>query len=126
MTVDRLSRFRGTRESRNKHIADEAINLLKRAVAEEMPATAISANLEALMQRWEARGVSWLRPDQVPYDPDEWLTANELAERADVDAATVRRWHLRGHITAEKGSDKLLYFNVGEVVGYQARRGIGR
>jgi hypothetical protein len=111
------------RELRNKRIAIEAVALLDRAATEEglRVQAWLQHEVEEFRRRWEKRGVPWLRV--VPtYDPDEWLTANEMAERADVKPDTVRRWHYRGYITAEKGGDSQLYYNVGEVVRYQAKR----
>lgn len=113
------------RELRNKRIAIEALDLLERVAALDGTADELEwlrDEFGALLARWEGRGVTWLRPIQVPYDPDEWLTAAEMAERADVEPDTVRRWHYRGHITSVVGSDGRPYYNVGEVVAYQARR----
>lgn len=57
----------------------------------------------------------------MPFDPDDWLPATEMSQRADVEPSTVRRWHLRGHITAETVNG-VLHYNVGEVVAYLAKR----
>lgn len=111
-----------SRELRNKRISIEAVNLLERAAtADGMRVQEwVRQELAAFRARWEARGVPWLRP-VANYDPDEWLTAHDMAARADVEATTVRRWHLRGHITAHMLGDRL-YYNVGEVVAYLAKR----
>lgn len=113
---------RESRELRNKRIAMDAFTLLDRAVNESvtMGPESLRIEVEDLRKRWESRGVLWLRP-RFGYDPDEWLTANEMATEADVEPSTVRRWHLRGHITAQT-VNKVLYYNVGEVVAYLAKR----
>ncbi|PKQ59737.1 hypothetical protein B5566_02530 [Mycobacterium sp. MHSD3] len=113
------------RELRNKRIALEAINLLEYAATEEGLRRVqdwVRHELEAFRRRWEARGVPWVRPDRNHYDPDEWLTARDMAERADVQPDTVRRWHYRGYITSIPGADGRPLYNVGEVVAYQAKR----
>ena len=116
---------REPREVRNKRIAIEAVTLLERIANDEGGMRAqewARYELEQFRQRWEARGVKWLRPPREPFDPDEWLSAPDMAERSDVKAETVRRWHLRGHITAITNDDGGLLFNVGEVNAYLARR----
>lgn len=113
------------RELRNKRIALEAINLLEYAATEEGLRRVqdwVRCELEAFRRRWEARGVPWMRPDTTPFDPDEWLTADEMAKRADVKPDTVRRWHYRGYITSIPDAGGRRLYNVGEVVAYQARR----
>ncbi|WP_156752957.1 hypothetical protein [Mycobacterium sp. 1245801.1] len=112
-----------SRELRNKRVAMDAFDLLDRAVQESttMGPETLRIEVEDLRRRWESRGVMWLRPDRTPYDPDEWLTANEMAERADVRPITVRMWANRGHITSQR-IDGHVYYNVGEVVAYQGRR----
>jgi hypothetical protein len=111
-----------SRELRNKRIAIEAVNLLERAASAEGMRVQewVRHELATFRGRWEKRGVPWLRP-VTNYDPDEWLTAHEMAARADVEATTVRRWHLRGHITAHM-LDGRLHYNVGEVNAYLAKR----
>lgn len=106
-----------SRELRNKMIAIEALMLLSK-VTPEPP------ELEELYQRWEKRGVRWLRPELSIVHPDDWLSAAAMAEHVDVDAATIRRWHYRGHITSMQGSDGRAVFNVGDVLRYRARRGL--
>jgi hypothetical protein len=113
--------YREPREVRNKRIAIEAITLLERTVEGELSAKSLALELETFHRRWE-RHVSWTRPVRVHYDPDEWLPAAEMAARADVEPETVRRWHLRGHITAIRGDGNVLLFNVGEVNAYLVRR----
>lgn len=101
-----------SRELRNKRIAIDAANRLARIDGDEFA---------SFQKHWEARGITWLRPAREPYDPDDWLPATEMAARSDVAPETVRRWHLRGHITAQSFSG-LLHYNVGEVVAYLAKR----
>ena len=107
-----------SREERNRRIALEALGLLERAARVD-PVTAVE--VEALHRRWEQRGVRWTRPREFVLEPDDWWPAQILAEEIDVDAATIRRWALRGHITARKSRQGLLY-NVGEIMAYRARR----
>ncbi|PJE24744.1 MAG: hypothetical protein CK431_04410 [Mycobacterium sp.] len=112
-------RVKESREVRNKRIAIEAIDLIGAIIAGHADP---KADLDALIARWEGRGVAWLRPSGALFDPDEWLNANDMAARADVKPETVRRWHLRGYITSMRDSDGGLLFNVGEVAALQARR----
>lgn len=107
-----------SREERNRRIALEALDLLKRASRID-PMTAVE--VEALHRRWERRGVRWTRPRRFILDPADWLPAQILSEELDVEAATIRRWALRGHISSRKSQQGKL-FNVGEIVAYRARR----
>ena len=110
-----------SREERNRRIALEALDLLGRAAQGELTGSVLAAEVHALHARWEAQGVRWTRPRQFVLEPDAWLPAAWLADELDVDAATIRRWALRGHISSRQ-SDEGLLFNVGEIVAYRARR----
>lgn len=118
MSAKRVHVYRETREERNKRIALEALTLLEKAAGGK----AVSLELEELHRRWEARGVRWTRPTPLICDPDDWLTANDMAEYFDVTAEMVRRWHYRGRITSERSPDGTPLYNVGEVIAYRARR----
>lgn len=121
MTQQFVHVYRETRELRNKRIALEAIGLLQRC-AYILDDPVISNELDLFRQRWEARGVTWLRPADTPFNPDAWLPAPEIAKLADVTPNAVRNWYTRGHITSTDGPNGRPLFNVGEVVRYQARR----
>jgi hypothetical protein len=110
-----------SREERNRRIAVEALTLLDRAARTDR---VIAVEVEALHRRWEQRGVRWTRPRAFILDPADWLPAQILAEEIDVDAATIRRWALRGHISSRKSVQGKL-FNVGEILAYRARRAGG-
>ncbi|AER47647.1 hypothetical protein DS6A_93 [Mycobacterium phage DS6A] len=112
------------RAVRNKRVALDAIGLLERIVS-LLDLDGLRAELAAFHDRWAARGVHWTRPPEPgAFDLDAWLTADDIAELADVSADAVRRWHYRGHITRLYGDDGRPRYNVGEVVKYQARRAI--
>lgn len=118
MTNGRVHVYRESREDRNKRIAIEAIDLLERAVAGN---DELAHEVELFHQRWESRGVNWTRPGLMHLDLDDWVSAAEMAEFADVAPNTIHQWRSRGHITSIPGPNGPL-FNVGEVVAYQARR----
>lgn len=112
------------RAERNKRVAIEAIQLLDRAATEEGLRVQewLRHELAAFRERWAARGVPWVNPPSASaFDFDQWVTAEEMAEHADVRPGTVRMWHHRGHITSMIRDGRTLY-NIGEVVKYQNRR----
>jgi hypothetical protein len=94
--------------------------------AAKLSGDVLRRELRDFHDRWIARGVLWLRPSLVPFDPDAWLSAAEMAELADVKPGTVREWHYRGHITSIESADGSPLYNVLEVVRYQARRNLGK
>ncbi|DAZ90133.1 Uncharacterised protein [Mycobacteroides abscessus subsp. bolletii] len=112
--------YRESREVRNKRIAIIAIDLLTRVVAGDIadPAAALARFHQARVDEH----VYWTQPSAMPYDPDQWLTANEMAEIADVLPSTVQQWNYRGYITSSQAHDGTKLYNVGEVNRYLARR----
>lgn len=127
--MNHVHKYREPRETRNKRIAIEAIALLRRMVnvlnrARQGVMLDVDAGdeLEEFTRRWEKRDVPWVRPGGPAYDPDTWLTANEMALYMDTTAAAVRRWAYRGHVTVLDGAESPLY-NVGECMAYRAKKG---
>jgi hypothetical protein len=112
--------MRYSREARNKLVALDAIGLIERALDTDSMGL-LDLEFDAFHERWTEAGVSWTRRLPAAFDFDDWLPATEMAEYADVEPATVRRWHLRGHITADK-VDGVMHYNVGEVIKYLAKR----
>lgn len=111
-----------SREQRNKRVAIQAIGLLEQ-ITELLELPALRDELDRLHTEWEAAGITWTRPPKPgAFNMDAWLPGPEIAELADVDTATVRVWHHRGHITAIRDDQGRNLYNVGDVVRYQARR----
>ncbi|DAZ90331.1 hypothetical protein [Mycobacteroides abscessus] len=120
MTTTHVHVYRESREARNKRIAITAIDLLTRIVAGDISDPA--AALARFHQERINEHVYWTQPSTMPYDPDQWLTANEMAEIADVEPGTVQKWNHRGYITSSEAHDGTKLYNVGEVNRLLAKR----
>ena len=68
----------------------------------------------------------WFPPeDPIMSDPNDLLTATELADRLRVKPSTVLDWHRAGRIPSVRLTPKVLRFNLGDVVAALRRPALG-
>lgn len=120
MNVD-VSRF-DSREDRAKRVALAAIDLACHLARDEHDA----AKIESFRSRWVGAGAGWVAVRQTPIDPDDWLSAGEMAALVDVSASAVYKWRCRGHISERRDPNGRPLFNVGEVLAWLAAQRMRR
>lgn len=76
-------------------------------------------DLYRLDQRWAAYGIHWPNPPLDHIEPDEWLTAADVAHLADRTPADIYRWARRGNIQQRASADGSPEYLVGSVINYQ-------
>lgn len=68
-----------------------------------------------------AYGQSWIIDGQyIP--PETEMTAEQLADWADVSKRTVQKWVERGHLERRLNADKQVVFLLADLIEYQKRR----
>lgn len=113
------------REDRAKRVALAYRQLLLQvAYGEVCDATAA---LAACDEYWLDRGQHWVSPAIDPYDPDDWITANDAAHYTGYEPTTIRKWaelKRKGNdgITEKIGPDGRPRYNIGDIRLYDARR----
>ena len=77
------------------------------------------AACRALDERMFGWGQSWVAPQIAVVQPDDWLPSTLAADLAGVEAATVRRWRLRGRIEGRWRAGRWEY-RAGDVIAVLA------
>lgn len=68
-----------------------------------------------------AYGQNWIVDTQyIP--PETEMTAEQVAEWADVSKRTVQKWVERGHLERRINADKQVVFLLADLIEYQKRR----
>jgi hypothetical protein len=79
--------------------------------------------LARLDQRWAAEDVHWQIPGGADLlsDPEEWLSAPDLAHALGRTRKDIYNWARRGQIEQRVGADGGPEYLIGSVIAYQAR-----
>jgi hypothetical protein len=78
--------------------------------------------LHRLDEHWAEHGIYWPRPRLDAIDPDEWLTAADLAHLVDRTPADIYRWARRGKIQQRTGPDGAPEYLLASALDYQRER----
>lgn len=81
-----------------------------------------AGELYRLDQEWAGYGVHWPIPGTQPVDPEEWLTAADLAHLIDRTPADVYRWARRGNIQQRAGADGSPEYSIESALTYQRQQ----
>lgn len=81
-----------------------------------------SGELYRLDEHWASLGVHWPRPNPIPVDVDEWLSAADLAHLTDRAPADVYRWARRGCIQQRAGADGAPEYLLRSALEYQRQQ----
>lgn len=92
---------------------------IARAYRKELKKVAPAA-CATLDRRCRELGHGWVAPQPLAYDPDDVITAAEVADLCHVQVATVRQWRRRG-LAVISTADGLRY-RVADVLDYHASR----
>lgn len=68
-----------------------------------------------------AFGQRWI-VDHHAVDPNELLTAEQIAEWADVSKRTVDKWVERGHLERRVNADRQVVYLLADLINYQKKR----
>lgn len=68
-----------------------------------------------------AYGQTWVL-DTADVPPDALLTADEVAQWADVSKRTVQKWVERGHLERRMDADQQIVYLMADLIEYQKRR----
>jgi len=80
-----------------------------------------AGELHRLDQHWKQLGVHWHIPNNIPLDPETWLTAPELAHAIGRTTRDIYNWARRGHIETRQGPGRTEY-SAQSVLEYQRRK----
>lgn len=108
-----------TREDRAKRVA-----LSYRALILDITqgrCTDPAGDLHRLDWHWSEYGITWTTPTQAPLDPDEWMTAADLAIAINRPRKDIYNWAARGHIEQRCGPDGAPEYLVESVIAYQRK-----
>ncbi|MCG7592406.1 hypothetical protein [Mycobacterium sp. PSTR-4-N] len=81
----------------------------------------IAGELHRLDWRWSEYGVTWTTPSQRPLDPEEWMTAADLAIVINRPRKDLYNWARLGHIEQRCGPDGAPEYSVASVIAYQRK-----
>lgn len=85
------------------------------------------ADLHILDERWKKEGITWLTPAPIPAEPDEWMSAADIAQYVGRTPKDIWNWAHRSETTGVQqrpGPDGAPEYNVQSVVDYWRRRTI--
>jgi hypothetical protein len=113
------------REGKAKRVALAYRELAFRIAAGQCPDPEAALGREDRF--WLAREQHWIRPGVDPYDPDDWINANDAAHYTGVQPGTIRKWaelKRKGQdgIIERHGPDGKPRYNVGDIIRYGVRR----
>ena len=109
-----------SREDKARRVAGSYRDLIQRIAMGQCDDPA--GDLHRLDETWTARGITWIRPNRTtPLDPDQWLTAPELAEIIGRPRKDIYNWARLGHIEQRCGPDGTPEYLTGSVIQYHAR-----
>jgi hypothetical protein len=109
-----------SREDKARRVADSYRDLVRRIAQGQCDDPA--GECHRLDQTWIARGIDWLNPNRdKPLDPDEWMTAPDLAALIGRPRKDIYNWARLGHIQQRCGPDGAPEYLAGSVVQYHAR-----
>ncbi|WP_458317125.1 hypothetical protein [Mycolicibacterium brisbanense] len=77
--------------------------------------------LHRLDRQWMSYGVNWHMPQRTPLDPEEWMSAPDLANAIGRTRRDIYNWARLGHIEHRCGPDGAPEYSVGSVISYQAQ-----
>lgn len=106
-----------TREDKAKHVARQYRQLVIDIAAGHADPTAAR---QALDDELRDRGIHWLENAAVDLldDPDEWMSAPDLAHHLDRPRKDIYNWARLGHIEQRCGPDGAPEYRVGSVIEY--------
>lgn len=77
---------------------------------------------------WADLGIYWPVPSDVPLDPDDWMSAPDLAHAINRDRRDIYNWARLGRIEQRAGADGTPEYSVESVFRYSSelrrRRGL--
>lgn len=88
----------------------------REALAEHSPETCRSIDWK--LAEW---GVTWIQPQLVTIDENEWVTVDTAADHTGLTAAAIYKWCSRdGRIERHKGNDGRVRVRIGDVLAANA------
>lgn len=109
-----------SREDKAKRVAVSYREVVQRIAQGE----AINAAFELYLldQQWASHGIYWPNPPDDLIDPDEWLTAADMAHLTDRTPADIYRWARRGNIQQRLSADGSPEYHVASAIAYQHKQ----
>jgi hypothetical protein len=81
-----------------------------------------AAELHRLNLKWAEHGIYWhLHRPELLIDPDEWMSAPDLAHALDRTRKDIYNWARLGHITQRAGPDGTPEYLVASVLEYHKK-----
>ncbi len=74
--------------------------------------------LHRLDAHWAGLGIHWTTPSPYPLEPDDWLSAPDLAHAIDRTRRDIYNWARLGHIDQRCGPDGAPEYSVASVIAY--------
>ena len=108
-----------SREDRAKRVARSYRQLIQDIAQHRCPDPA--GDLHRLDQRWATYGIHWLLPRPDMLNPDEWMSAPDLAHFIDRTRRDIYNWARLGHIDQRTGPDGAPEYSVASVIDYQRK-----
>lgn len=78
--------------------------------------------LRRLDAQWAQLGIHWTTPNPYPLEPDDWLSAPDLAHAIDRTRKDIYNWARLGHIEQRCGPDGAPEYSVASVIAYLQKR----
>lgn len=108
-----------SREERAQRVAHSYRDLVQRIAQGECDDPA--GDLHRLDQHWHGYGVHWHTPSDRPLDPDEWLSATDMAHLIHRSRRDIYNWAARGNIEQRVSADGSPEYSVASVIAYQRK-----
>ncbi|MGV0042045.1 hypothetical protein [Mycobacterium colombiense] len=110
-----------TREDKAKHVARAYRQLVFDITQGHVDDPA--GELHRLDQQFIDRGIYWMQPSHPDLlaEPEQWMTAPDLAHLLDRPRKDIYNWSRLGHIEQRCGPDGTPEYRVGSVINYQAK-----
>lgn len=108
-----------SREERAQRVA-RSYRALVQAIAQgrcDDPA----GDLHRLDYEWHGYGIHWHVPNHRPLDPNEWMTAADLAHLTNRSRKDIYNWAARGNIEQRTRPDGSPEYSVASVIAYQQK-----
>lgn len=81
-----------------------------------------AGDLHRLDQHWAQHGIYWPVPSQQILDPNEWVTAAELAHLIDKSPTDIYQWARRDKIQQRTSADGTPEYSIASAVAYKLAR----